>query len=76
MQAKTYREGCRQPKQRTVLAQPKQGRHAQNNRVKHEQHRMQPLLGGLAVLRVNPLVLGDEQARERCEGDKNSECSG
>ncbi len=60
MQAKTEREGRRQPEQRAVLALPEHRRHAQNDRVEHEQQRMQPLLGGLAVLRVHPLVLGDE----------------
>ncbi len=34
---------------------------------------MQPLLGGLAVLRVHQLVLGDEQAREDGERDKTTE---
>ncbi len=76
MQAEAEGQGRRQPEERAVLALPEQRSHAQNDRVKHEQQGMQPLLGRPAMLRVNQLVLGDEQARERGERDKATERRG
>jgi len=43
--------------------------------VEHEEHRVQPLFGGLAEPRVHELVFGHEQARNAGHGDVSHQVS-
>jgi hypothetical protein len=66
----------RNPEQGALVAQPQDGPDAENDWVQDEQHRVKPLLAGLAKARVNELVLRDEQARDDRRGDIVGQAAG